>query len=121
MDPLAARPITGGSMARKIVARLIVALVLGCVVGYAVGKSMASDAARGQSLTLKEYIADFENHKKELIKNDLPMPFSVVLGTLLIMLVFGLYELLVFGVDRLLAVLDRRRHVGVQPGTPPPW
>src|SRR6266516_2449349 len=94
MDPLAASPITGGSMARKIVARLIVALVLGCVVGYAVGKSMASDAARGQSLTLKEYIADFENHKKELIKNDLPMPFSVVLGTLLIMLVFGFYELL---------------------------
>ncbi len=108
-------------MARKIVARLIVALVLGAVVGYAVGKSMASDAARGQSLTLKEYIADFEHHKKELIKSDLPMAFSVVIGALLIMLVFGIYELLVVGIDRLLGVLDRRRNLADQPGTPPPW
>ncbi len=82
---------------------------------------MASDAARGNSLTLKQYVADFENHKKELIKSDLPMPFSVVLGTLLIMLVFGFYELLVFGVDRLLGALDRRRSLADQPGTPPPW
>ena len=108
-------------MTRRIIARLIAALVLGLVVGYAVGKNMARDVARGKTLTMKEYIADFDNHRKELVKSDLPMGFAVFIGALLVMLVFGLYELLVIGVDRVLGVLDRRRGVAVQPGTPPPW
>jgi len=42
-------------------------------------------------------------------------------GALMIVAMFGLYELLVWCVDRLLAVLDRRNSLATQPGTPPPW
>lgn len=95
-------------MARKIVARLIVAVLLGIVTGYAVGKSLASDAAKGRDLTLKEYVADFENHKKELVTSDTPMAMSIVVGVLLVVVFFGVYELLVFIVDKALASVDRR-------------
>jgi len=109
-------------MARKIVARVIVAVLLGIAAGSAIGKGLAKDAAEGQALTLKEYIAEFENHKKHLTESELPMSVAIFSGVLMVVFVFGLYELLAFGVDKILEVVDRRRNVGMrQPGTPPPW
>lgn len=96
-------------MARTIVARLIVALIIGIGIGYAVGQSMANDVARGKALTMKSYIDDFENHRKDLLSSDNPMSFSVIVGALLVLFFFGVYELLVFCVDRALRLLDRRR------------
>lgn len=108
-------------MARKIVARVIVAVLLGILTGYAVGKSLAKDAAEGRALTLKEYIAEFESHKKDLQDSDMPMSLAIFSGVLMIVVLFGVYEMLVLAVDKLLAVVDRRRDVATQPGTPPPW
>ena len=108
-------------MARKIAARLIIAVLLGIVTGYAVGKSLASDAAKGSSLTLKEYVDDFENHKKDLLESGTPLAAAIVVGVLMVTVALGLYELLVLAVDKVLGALDRRRDVGMQPGTPPPW
>jgi uncharacterized membrane protein YqhA len=98
-------------MARKLIARLIVLVLLGVVTGYAVGKSLAADAAKGQTLTLKEYIADFESHKQDLIKSKMPMAMAVFVGVLMIVVVFGIYELLVLAVDKGLQLADQRRGV----------
>lgn len=108
-------------MNRKIFARVIVALLLGIATGYGVGKSLAKDAAEGRALTLETYIADFEHHKEELSKSAMPMGVAIVSGIVMIVVVFGVYEVLVLGVDKLLEAVDRRRNAGVQPGTPPPW
>jgi len=95
-------------MTRKLIARLIVVILLGIATGYAVGKSLAKDAAAGRELTLKEYIADFESHKKELVSSDMSMGLAIFVGVLMIVFVFGVYELLVFAVDKVLAAMDRR-------------
>lgn len=108
-------------MARTLVARLIVIILIGIATGYAVGKSLASDAATGRELTLKEYIADFDRHKKDLIDSEMPMGVSIFVGVLMLVVVLGVYELLVFVADKLLAVMDRRRDVGPSTGPPQPW
>src|SRR5260370_24178569 len=83
-------------MMRMVVARLIVAILLGIAVGYAVGNSTAADAERGNALTMKAYIADFDHHKQELIASRVPMAAALLVGTLMIVAMFGLYELLVW-------------------------
>lgn len=108
-------------MTRKIVARVIVAVLLGIVTGYAVGKSLEQDAAQGRELTLKAYIADFESHKKELSDSDMPMALAVFSGVLMVVVFFGVYELLVLAVDKVLRLVDRRSTVAMQPGSPPGW
>jgi hypothetical protein len=96
---------------RRIFARAIVAVLLGLATGYAVGISAAADAERGRNLTMKEYVADFEHHKEKLIGSELPMAGAILGGLIMIVVVIGLYELLVAGVDRLLAALDRKKDV----------
>lgn len=108
-------------MARQLIARLIVVILLGVATGYAVGKSVAKDAATGRELTLKQYIADFEKHKEELVSSDMPMWLAIISGVLMIVVLFGVYELLVLGVDRALQLVDRRSGVETRPGSPPGW
>ena len=108
-------------MMRMVVARLIVAILLGLAVGYAVGKNTEADVARGNALTMKTYIADFDHYKQQLVASRVPMAAALVVGALMVVVMFGLYELLVFGMDRLLAIVDRRRNLAPQPSTPPPW
>ncbi|MFN2570726.1 MAG: hypothetical protein ABR537_03795 [Gemmatimonadales bacterium] len=109
------------SLTRRIVARVMVAVLLGGALGYAFGWSVAKDAARGKSLTLKEYVADFESHKQHLINGQVPMWVAIVTLILMLVVLFGIYELLAVAVDRALVALDRRRNDSTQPGTPPPW
>jgi hypothetical protein len=108
-------------MTRKATARIIVAVLLGFILGVAVGRRAAHEAARGRDLTLKAYVDNFEGYKKELAGQNVPMVAAVIMGVLAVVLCLGVYELLVLGVDRALAALDRRRDVAAQPGTPPPW
>jgi hypothetical protein len=107
--------------ARKLVARLIVVLLIGITMGYAMGKSVAKDAAKGRELTLKEYIGEFESHREELIGSDMSIGLAIFVGALMMVLVFGVYELLVAGVDKLLRLADRPRALATDTGTPPPW
>jgi len=110
-----------GHKTRKIVARIIVALLLGIAMGYGIGTSLASDAARGRALTMKDYVANFDTYKAKL-ESGSPIAAMILAGVFLALVTFALYELLVWGVDRLLAALDRRRvSASDQSGTPPPW
>jgi len=95
--------------------------VIGLVVGVLIGKSVQHDYEVGKNLTMKEYIADFEKYKNDLMKNNVPMVYDIVGAIVLVLLVIGLYELLVFGVDKLFGLFDKRRDATGQPGTPPPW
>jgi hypothetical protein len=111
-----------GHRTRKIVARVIVAVLLGIATGYAVGTSLANDAARGKALTMKEYVANFEKYRNNLLGNESPIWAAVVAGVFIVVAAFAVYELLVWVVDKVLAALDRRRVSAThQPGTPPPW
>jgi len=112
---------TEGHRTRTIVARVIVAVLLGIATGYAVGTSLASDAARGRALTIKEYVANFDEYKKHLLGNDSPMWAAVIAGVFMVVAAFAVYELLVWVVDKLLAAMDRRASSTNQPGTAPPW
>jgi len=109
----ASLPTAEGRMARKIIARVIVAVLLGILTGYAVGKSLAKDAADGRELTLKEYIAEFESHKKELTDSEMSMGLAIFSGVVMIVALFGVYELLVLAVDKVLQLMDRRRADGL--------
>jgi hypothetical protein len=108
-------------MPRPFLARIVVTVVIGLVVGVLVGKSVQHDYEVGKNLTLKAYIADFEKYKNDLMKNDVPMAYDIVGGAVLVLLVIGFYELLVFGVDKLFGLFGKRREATVHPGTPPPW
>ena len=110
-----------GITTRKIVARALVALLFGIAMGYAIGKSIEADAARGRALTLKEYVADFERYRNHLIGNESPIWAMIIAGVVIMVLVFAIYELLVWLVDKVLAAMDRRINAADQPGTPPPW
>jgi hypothetical protein len=110
-----------GHQTRKIVARIIVAMLLGVAMGYAVGTSLASDAARGRALTMKDYVANFDNYKAKL-ESGSPMAATILAGVFMALVAIALYELLVWVVDKVLAALDRRSVSATnQPGTPPPW
>jgi len=104
-------------------ARVVVALLLGALLGYAVGNSLNSDAERGKALTLKQYVADFESHKEKLVSSEAPMAVTVVMGMIMVALLFGVYELLVFGVGKALATVAGRRSPREPPAglPPPPW
>ena len=110
-----------GRRTRNIVARVIVALLFGIAMGYAIGRSLAGDAARGRALTMKEYVANFENYKNHLIGDATPIWAAILAGVFMVVVTFAIYELLVWVVDRVLAALDRRVSTTDQPGAPPPW
>lgn len=106
-------------MSRMLLARFIVTLVVGLLIGVAAAKSLEADAAKGRSLTMKEYIEEFDSHKEELRQGEMPLGSSILIVTLMVMVAIGVYELLVFGVDRLLGLFGGRPEVSAQPGTPP--
>ena len=104
-------------------ARFIVALLFGALLGYAVGNSLHEDAERGKTLTLKQYVADFESYKENLVSSDAPTAAAVVMGMIMVALLFGVYELLVFGVAKALHAVAPGRAPGEPPAglPPPPW
>ena len=106
MNP--APPMSLGHRTRKIVARIIVAILLGLVVGYGVGQSMASDVARGRALTMKEYVANFDEYRNKLMGNGSPLWAAIIAGVFMVLAAVAVYELLVWVVDKVLAALDRR-------------
>lgn len=106
-------------MPRMLVARLIVMILFGLATGYAVGRSLANDAATGRELTLKQYIDEFESHKKDLVDSQMPMALAIFVGVLMIVVFFGVYELFVLGVDKALQLIDRPKNLTAS--TAEPW
>ena len=100
---------------------MIVAVLLGIVAGYGVGQNMASDVARGRALTMKEYVANFDEYRNKLMGNGSPLWAAIIAGVFMVLAAVAIYEGLVWVVDKVLAALDRRRaSASSQPGTPPP-
>lgn len=89
-------------------AKVIILLSAGVLVGYAIGVSLASDAAKGRTVTMKAYIADFETYKAKLASSEIPMPAAIVAGVVMILGTFGAYELLAFGLAKGFAAVGRR-------------
>ncbi|HKC42003.1 MAG TPA: hypothetical protein VKC15_20840 [Gemmatimonadales bacterium] len=106
-----------------VIARAIVALLIGGLLGYAVGTSLAGDSRRGRELTMKQYVADFDRYKAKLEKSEMPMTVAVISGVIMVAAVFGVYELLAFGLAKALAAITRPRSPGAPPDglPPPPW
>jgi hypothetical protein len=89
-------------------ARIVVAVVLGAIGGYAIGTSLANDAAKAETLTFKQYADDFERYKTDLAAGEMPMAAAVITGTVLIVAALGVYELLVFGLTRIIGGAPKR-------------
>jgi hypothetical protein len=71
---------------------------------------------------MKEYVANFDDYRDKLMGNGSPLWAAIIAGVFMVLGAVAVYELLVWGVDKLLAAVDRRRvRATDQPGTPPPW
>ncbi len=77
--------------------KILAVLISGCLFGYWFSLNSAADFHKGQKLTLKEYSANYERYKANLLS---PGPIPIVGGIFAMILVlavfFGLYELLGF-------------------------
>ena len=92
--------------AHTFVAKGTITIVLGLAVGYALGVSVKHDAAKGRSLTMAQYVADYAPYRQKLQSGEIPMAASVLIGTMMIVAAIGTYELLAFGLAKLIAKID---------------
>ena len=104
-----------------VVARVIVVLLLGVLLGYGLDTSLKGDAERGKELTMKQYVADFDRYKAKLEKSDMPLAVALVSGVIMVTILFGVYELLAFGLGKGLAAMTRGSSDAPSGGPPPPW
>jgi len=87
--------------------KLIVTLVAGILLGLLYHESTVADYARAQQLTLARYTADFEVYKSRLTEHYWPLWGDVLLVLLMVLLFFGVYELLSFGIAWIIERIQR--------------
>jgi hypothetical protein len=95
---------------QALAGKLVISCLIGIATGLGIAAQMTADAEEGRSLTLQEYIADFEEHKAELESFEMPPAASVASGVIFALVVFGIYEVLGLGLGRVFAALGRWRH-----------
>jgi ABC-type Na+ efflux pump permease subunit len=103
------------------VAKIVIAAIFGVLLGYGMAVSTKADAARAKELTMKQYVADFDSYKAKLEGNQMPMGIAVVVGVLMVLAMFGIYEALAFGLGKVLALITRGSTAQPPGGPPPPW
>ena len=103
------------------VAKTVIAIVLGVLLGYAMASSMKTDAQRAKALTMEQYVADFDSYKAKLDAGQLAMAPAVVVGVLMVVALFAVYEALAFGLGKILARITRGSTDQTLGGPPPPW
>ena len=103
------------------VAKTVIAIVFGALLGYGMAMSTKADAERAKNLTMKQYVADFDSYKAKLEGGQMAMGVSVVVGVLMVMALFGIYEALAFGLGKILALITRGSTDQPPGGLPPPW
>ncbi len=94
-------PITEG-----LVARLLAAVLIGLALGCAIGASFVHQAQQGRSLTMKEYVGDFQRHKADLEKSP-TFVAALAISIALAFGLFGVYEGLRVILEKLLRWLAR--------------
>lgn len=95
---------------QALAGKLVIICIMGIAIGLAIEAQMKADFERSQSLTLEEYVADFDEYKEDLRSSEMPPAASVAAGVIFTFTVFGVYEILGLGVGRLFATVTRRRH-----------
>ncbi|MEJ2239812.1 MAG: hypothetical protein P8X82_16075 [Gemmatimonadales bacterium] len=95
---------------QALAGKLVIICIMGITIGLAIEAQMNADFQRSQSLTLEEYVADFDEYKEDLRSSEMPPAASVAAGVIFTFTVFGVYEILGLGVGRLFATATRRRH-----------
>ena len=89
-----------------LLAKAVLLIALGLGLGYALGVSYAKDAIKARTITMEEYVADFERYKADLASSsDIPMPAAVVTGLIMVVGALGLYELLAMALAKGLAAV----------------
>lgn len=103
------------------VAKTVIAIIFGGLLGYGMAISAKADAGRAKTLTMKQYVADFDSYKAKLEGNEMPMAVATVVGVLMVAAMFGFYEALAFGLGKILARVTRGSTDQPPGGPPPPW
>ena len=82
----------------QFAAKLIVALALAYFFARWLTADAAADHVRAAALTHEAYLADFETYRAGLTTGSRSFTFNAFLSSLLVVGLFGLYELLAHGV-----------------------
>jgi amino acid transporter len=93
----------------RFIGRSLIVTIIGLTLGYAIGLSVNRDAERGKALTREAYVAQFDEHKAHLEKSGGPMPLYVIIGVVMSVALFGVYEGLSWGAERVVTALGRSR------------
>ena len=83
-------------------AKGLVASAFGAASGWFLAQALTRDAERGRTLTMEQYIADFDRYKARLESQPLSTIGTIVAMVVLCVGIFGLCELLAALVARLL-------------------
>ena len=79
------------------VGKILALLISGCVFGYWFSLRSEAEFKKGQKLTLKEYTANYEQYKADLLSpGPIPMAGGIFAMIFVLSILFGLYELVGF-------------------------
>ena len=91
--------------------KLLLVVVIGVLFGLAVSATDRRDRERAAALTREQYAADYDSYKARLMHEGFSPAASAITGVAVIGLVFGVYELLGFGIGWVIGRLaDRERN-----------
>lgn len=82
------------SKSKLFIGKLIVILAFSCYLGYDYHSDSLENYEKGQSLTLNEYIEEFDAHKAELLNPGFPLWSVILFISFIAAAFFGAYELL---------------------------
>ena len=79
------------------VGKILAVLISGCLFGYWFSLRSEANFKKAQKLTLKEYTANYEQYKANLLSpGPIPMAGGILTMIFVLAILFGLYELLGF-------------------------
>ncbi len=89
----------------QMIGKIILVALVGVTAGYGLGVAFAADAELGRTLTLEEYIADFESYRAELQSAEVTMAGAIALGMIMVAGFFALYEAMGLAVGWVVALV----------------
>ena len=96
---------TGVFPKHRMIGKIILVALVGITAGYGLGVAFAADAERGHTVTLEEYIADFESYRAGLQSSEIPMAGAIPLGMIMVAGFFAIYEAMGLAVGWVVALV----------------
>ena len=106
-------------VSERLIGRLLAASLIGGALGYAFGASVAHDAERGRTITMKQYVDDFDRYRSKLETSSVPIWGAVLTCIVMALGLFGAYEGLGFLLTKTLSALSRGDATGFESGPAP--